>query len=131
LRLFVNNRGNVFTNKTGRPGSDWKRCLQVASVCKQPWELVYKQSRAARQRLETLFTKPGGEAATGNVVYKLRLFVNNRGNVFTNKNGRPGSDWKRCLKIASGCKQPWERVYKQSRAARQRLETLFTSCVCL
>ncbi|KRY02456.1 hypothetical protein T12_15797, partial [Trichinella patagoniensis] len=33
LRLFVNNRGNVFTNKTGRPGSDWKRCLQIASGC--------------------------------------------------------------------------------------------------
>ncbi|KRX54682.1 hypothetical protein T12_2497, partial [Trichinella patagoniensis] len=33
LRLFVNNRGNVFTNRARRPGSDWKRCLQVASVC--------------------------------------------------------------------------------------------------
>ncbi|KRX90429.1 hypothetical protein T12_7992, partial [Trichinella patagoniensis] len=60
----------------------------------------------------------------------LRLFVNNRGNVFTNRAGRPGSDWKR-LQVASVCKQPWERVYKQNWAARQRLETLFTNCVCL
>ncbi|KRX85837.1 hypothetical protein T12_2010, partial [Trichinella patagoniensis] len=42
LRLFVNNRGNVYKQsraarqrleRAGRPGSDWKRCLQIASVC--------------------------------------------------------------------------------------------------